>query len=87
MVSAEGRPHDQEPPAVPALRPDVAEALQQVRGALVGSMKEANLLGGYLGLKEWMLALTGAHGEGPGSPPPITACSSSSAWCASSSCR
>ncbi|MFD9740455.1 DUF2510 domain-containing protein [Umezawaea sp. NPDC059074] len=54
------------PPVVPTLRPDVAQALERVRGALVGSMKEVNLLGGYLGPEERVLALTGAQGEGIG---------------------
>jgi hypothetical protein len=48
------------------LRPDVAQALDRVRGALVGSMKEVNLLGGHLGAEERVLALTGAFGEGHG---------------------
>jgi hypothetical protein len=54
------------PPVQPALRPDIAAALDRVRGALVGSMKEINLLGGYLGPEERVLALTGAAGEGRG---------------------
>jgi len=63
----ETRPRDQAPPpVVPMLRPDVAQALDRVRGALVGSMKEVNLLGGYLGAEERVVALTGAHGEGLG---------------------
>lgn len=53
-------------PAQPALRPDVAAAVERVRGVLVGSMKEVNLLGGYLGAEERVLALTGAAGEGQG---------------------
>ncbi|MCX2950413.1 DUF2510 domain-containing protein [Lentzea sp. NEAU-D7] len=53
-------------PAQPALRPDVAAAVNRVRGMLVGSMKEVNLLGGYLGAEEQVLALTGAAGEGQG---------------------
>lgn len=65
---AEVRPTEQPPPLppAPALRPDVARALERVRGALVGSMKEVNLLGGYLGPEEQVLALTGAQGEGMG---------------------
>jgi Protein of unknown function (DUF2510) len=59
-------PAEAPPPAVPTLRPDVAEALQRVRGGLVGSMKEVNLLGSYLGAEERVLALTGAQGEGFG---------------------
>lgn len=67
VAPAETRPHEQTPPpAVPALRPDIAQALERVRGALVGSMKEVNLLGGYLGHEERVLALTGAQGEGVG---------------------
>jgi hypothetical protein len=66
VVPVEARPRDQAPPAVPALRPDVAQALERVRGALVGSMKEVNLLGGYLGPEERVLALTSAQGEGLG---------------------
>ncbi len=56
------------PPASssPGLRPDIAQALEQVRGALVGSMKEVNLLGSYLGPEERVLALTGGQGEGTG---------------------
>lgn len=54
------------PPPVPALRPDVARALEQVRGGLLGSMKEVNLLGGHLNPEERVLALTGAQGEGSG---------------------
>ena len=54
------------PPTTPTLRPDVAQALERVRGALVGSMKEVNLLDGYLGQEERVLALTGARGEGTG---------------------
>ena len=66
VVPVEARPRDQAPPAVPALRPDVAQALERVRGALMGSMKEVNLLGGYLGPEERVLALTSAQGEGLG---------------------
>jgi hypothetical protein len=62
----EQRPREQAPPPVPTLRPDVVQALNRVRGALVGSMKEVNLLGGYLGAEERVLALTGAQGEGFG---------------------
>ncbi|MEU4801867.1 DUF2510 domain-containing protein [Actinosynnema sp. NPDC023587] len=51
---------------VPALRPDVAAALHRARGTLVGSMKEVNLLGGYLRPEERVLALTAAQGEGFG---------------------
>ncbi len=54
------------PPVQPALRPDVQAALDRVRGVLVGSMKEVNLLAGYLGAEERVLALTGAQGEGRG---------------------
>jgi hypothetical protein len=53
-------------PPQPALRPDVQAALDRVRGVLVGSMKEVNLLAGYLGAEERVLALTGAQGEGRG---------------------
>ncbi|MFD4636808.1 DUF2510 domain-containing protein [Lentzea sp. NPDC058436] len=53
-------------PVQPALRPDVAAAVDRVRGVLLGSMKEVNLLGGYLGADEQVLALTGAAGEGQG---------------------
>lgn len=65
---AQVRPTEQlsPPPVTPALRPDVARALERVRGAPVGSMKEVNLLGGYLGPEEQILALTGAQGEGMG---------------------
>jgi hypothetical protein len=67
-VTVEAKPTNQASPpsTTPALRPDVAQALEQVRGALVGSMKEVNLLGGYLGSEERVLALTGAQGEGHG---------------------
>ncbi|HWO63435.1 MAG TPA: DUF2510 domain-containing protein [Umezawaea sp.] len=54
------------PPATRTLRPDLVQALERVRGALVGSMKEINLLEGYLGPEERVLALTGARGEGTG---------------------
>ncbi|WNV87263.1 DUF2510 domain-containing protein [Umezawaea sp. Da 62-37] len=53
-------------PVVPVLRPDVAQALERVRGMLVGSMKEVGLLGGHLGSEERVLALTSARGEGTG---------------------
>lgn len=53
-------------PVQPVLRPDIAAALEHVRGALVGSMKEINLLDGHLGAEERVLALTGAVGEGRG---------------------
>lgn len=40
VAPVEARPRDQAPPpAAPALRPDVAQALERVRGALVGSTK------------------------------------------------
>jgi hypothetical protein len=65
-VLVEAAPHQAPPPVVPRLRPDVAQALDRVRGALVGSMKEVNLLGGYLGAEERVVALTGAQGEGTG---------------------
>ncbi|MDT7729645.1 MAG: hypothetical protein QOI21_6221 [Actinomycetota bacterium] len=66
-VPVEVWPHAQAPPpAVAVLRPDVAQALERVRGAIVGSIKEVNLLGGYLGAEERVVALTGAHGEGLG---------------------
>jgi len=55
-----------QPVQQPALRPDVQVALDRVRGVLVGSMKEVNLLAGYLGAEERVLALTGAQGEGRG---------------------
>jgi hypothetical protein len=64
-VVAEPRAHVP-PPAQPALRPDIAQALQRVRGLLVGSMKEVNQLAGYLRPEERVLALTGAQGEGQG---------------------
>jgi hypothetical protein len=53
-------------PPTPTLRPDVAEALERVRGGLMGSMKEVNRLGGYLNPEERVLALTSAQGEGWG---------------------
>jgi hypothetical protein len=43
-----------------------------VSGLLVGSMKEVNLLAGYLRPEERVLALTGAQGEGFG----VLACTS-----------
>jgi hypothetical protein len=58
--------------AVPALRPDIAHAVDRVSGLLVGSMKEVNLLAGYLRPEERVLALTGAQGEGFG----VLACTS-----------
>ncbi|WP_229796438.1 DUF2510 domain-containing protein [Saccharothrix coeruleofusca] len=51
---------------VPTLRLDVAQALERVRGLLVGSMKEVNLLGDHLRPEEQVLALTAAQGEGWG---------------------
>lgn len=53
-------------PAQPALRPDIAAALERVRGVLMGSMKEVNLLVRFLGAEERVLALTGAVGDGRG---------------------
>lgn len=47
-------------------RPDIAAALQRVRGTLIGSMKEVNLLSSYLEPEERILALAGAQGEGFG---------------------
>lgn len=58
--------HQSAPPPTPALRPDIAVALERVRGLLVGSMKEVNLLAGYLEPDERVLALTGAQGDGTG---------------------
>lgn len=58
--------------AAPALRPDIAHAVSRVSGLLVGSMKEVNLLAGYLHPEERVLALTGAQGEGFG----VLACTS-----------
>jgi hypothetical protein len=58
--------------AAPALRPDIAHAVSRVSGLLVGSMKEVNLLAGYLRPEERVLALTGAQGEGFG----VLACTS-----------
>jgi Protein of unknown function (DUF2510) len=52
--------------ATPVLRPDLAAAVDRVRGLLIGSMKEVHLLGEYLGSEERVLALTGAQGEGRG---------------------
>lgn len=65
---AEATHAQQPPPPLPtdALRPDVARALERVRGGLVGSMKEIDLLRNYLGPEERVLALTGAQGEGLG---------------------
>ncbi|WP_410614214.1 DUF2510 domain-containing protein [Amycolatopsis sp. lyj-109] len=54
------------PEAPPALRPDIAQAVSRVSGLLVGSMKEVNLLAGFLRPEERVLALTGAQGEGFG---------------------
>ncbi|RSN60708.1 hypothetical protein DMH01_15630 [Amycolatopsis sp. WAC 04182] len=55
-----------QPSPVPAMRRDIVVALQNVRGVLVGSMKEVNLLPGYLRPEEQVLALTAAQGEGQG---------------------
>ncbi|OLZ44102.1 hypothetical protein BS329_37355 [Amycolatopsis coloradensis] len=55
-----------QPSPAPAARPDIAAALRNVRGVLVGSMKEVNLLPGYLRPEEQVLALTSAQGEGQG---------------------
>ncbi|MCP2092587.1 MULTISPECIES: DUF2510 domain-containing protein [Actinosynnema] len=52
-------------PAV-ALRPDIAQAVDRVRGLLVGARKEVNLLEEHLEPEERVLALTGALGEGTG---------------------
>lgn len=65
-LPVEARPPANPPVATSALRPDIARALERVRGALVGSMKEVNLLADYLEPEERVLALTGAHGEGMG---------------------
>lgn len=56
------------PPAAPppTLRPDIAAALQRVRGGLTGSMKEIHQLGNHLHPEEHVLALTGAQGDGLG---------------------
>ncbi|MFF1614697.1 DUF2510 domain-containing protein [Amycolatopsis sp. NPDC058278] len=54
------------PEAPPALRPDIAHAVSRVSGLLMGSMKEVNLLAGFLRPEERVLALTGAQGEGFG---------------------
>ncbi|ACU36380.1 DUF2510 domain-containing protein [Actinosynnema mirum] len=54
------------PPPVVALRPDIAQAADRVRGLLVGAKKEINLLEGHLEPEERVLALTGAVGEGTG---------------------
>ncbi|MFC3452525.1 DUF2510 domain-containing protein [Amycolatopsis speibonae] len=59
-------PVRQAPRPAPAVRPDIAAALRNVRGMLAGSMKEVNLLPGYLRPEEQLLALTGAQGEGLG---------------------
>ncbi len=48
------------------LRPDVRAALERVRGGLLGSKKEIELLGKYLKPEERVLALTGATGNGVG---------------------
>jgi hypothetical protein len=50
----------------PGLRPDVAAALNRVRGGLAGSMKEIRQLGDHLRAEEQVLALTGAQGDGIG---------------------
>ncbi|MEJ2855984.1 MULTISPECIES: DUF2510 domain-containing protein [unclassified Saccharothrix] len=55
-----------QPVTAPTLRPDIAAAVHQTRGALMGSMKEINLLAGYLHPEERVLALTSAQGEGFG---------------------
>lgn len=56
-----------EPPSPSAgLRPDIAAALERVRGDLFGSKKEVNLLAGYLRQDERVLALTTAIGAGAG---------------------
>ncbi|MCP2167254.1 DUF2510 domain-containing protein [Goodfellowiella coeruleoviolacea] len=52
--------------ATTGLRPDIASALQRVRGTLIGSMKEVNLLADYLEPEEHVLALAGAQGDGHG---------------------
>lgn len=53
-------------PPRPALREDIALAVERVQGLLIGSMKEVNLLAGYLGPEERVLALSPAVGEGAG---------------------
>lgn len=53
-------------PPQPALREDIALAVQRVQGLLIGSMKEVNLLAGHLGPEERVLALSPAVGEGAG---------------------
>lgn len=54
------------PAPEPALRSDIAAALERVRGSLLGSMKEVNLLESFLQPEETVLVLTGALGEGQG---------------------
>lgn len=62
------QPQQPTPPAAPppTLRPDIAAALQRVRGGLTGSMKEIHQLGNHLHPDEQVLALTGAQGDGLG---------------------
>ncbi|KAA5835215.1 DUF2510 domain-containing protein [Saccharopolyspora hirsuta] len=62
---AEAEEPRQQTPNPPA-RPDVAAALDRVRGALVGSMKEINLLPDHLQPEERVLALASALGDGFG---------------------
>ena len=54
------------PESPPARRPDIAAALENVHGTLMGSMKEVNALEARLGREEHVIALTGAHGDGLG---------------------
>lgn len=66
-ASLEQKPAEREPAVVRhSTRPDVLAALERVRGGLLGSKKEIDLLGNYLKSEERVLALTGATGNGVG---------------------
>jgi hypothetical protein len=66
IASDSPKPPVAQPEPISALRPDIATALGKTRGKLVGSMKEVNLLSGYLEPEEQVLALCGAQDEGHG---------------------
>lgn len=66
-TAVEPVPRDDPPPRPsPVRRPDIAQALDRVRGGLLGSMKEVNLLPDHLEPEERVVALTAAHGDGHG---------------------
>ncbi|GAA3864857.1 hypothetical protein GCM10022243_33890 [Saccharothrix violaceirubra] len=53
-------------PPQPAPRADIARAVDEARGTLIGAMKEIGLLAEYLRPEERVVALAAAQGEGRG---------------------